>query len=117
MGYDVSENKTLDYPADEMIKSASEVISRLGGKASKKSDPAKGRLEANFNKSIKGEFMNNRVQLEVSIASQSPAQCTVTAEAYPVDPVGMKLMFGVQGKPARRVIDAFFTELDAQLKQ
>ncbi|HEX9926473.1 MAG TPA: hypothetical protein VGD99_27740, partial [Anaerolineae bacterium] len=84
MGYDVTENKTLDHPATETINLAAEVISRLGGKASKKSNPAKGRLEANFNKSIKGEFMNNRVQLEVSIASRSPEQCTVTAEAYPV---------------------------------
>ena len=117
MGYDASENKTLDHPAEATIQSASEVISRLGGKASKKNNPAQGRLEANFNKTIKGEFMNNRVQLEVDIASQSPAQCTVKAAAYPVDPVGMKLTFGVKGKPAQRVIDVFFAELDAQLKQ
>ncbi len=116
MAYEAKQTKTYSYAADEVIRSASMVIANLGGKASKKNDPAKGRLEANFNKKVKGQFMNNRVQLEIKIASQSPEQCTVSALSYPVDPVGQKLLFGVRGKPARRVIDTFFAELDAQFE-
>ena len=84
------------------------------GKKSKKSNPTKGRVDANFNKKIKGDYINNRVQLQVKIDAQSPEQCMVSAMSYPVDPVGQKLAFGVQGEPARVVIDVFFTELDTQ---
>jgi hypothetical protein len=116
MPYEAKATKTYDQPIDDMIKSISEVFGRLGGKASKKNNPAQGYFETNFNKKIKGEYMVNRVQLEVKIDSQSADQCAVTAEAYPVDPVGQKLMFGVRGKPAGFVLDTFFTELEAQLE-
>jgi len=117
MPYEVRATKTYNQPAQETIKLVTRVIEGLGGKSSKKSDPAQGRLEANFNKKIKNDYINNRLQLEVSVGSQSPEQSTISAEAYPVDPIGKKLMFGVMGKPAQQLINAFFAELDANLPQ
>ena len=114
MAYEAKQRKTYNRSAEFISQSVSEIVTNLGGKESKKSNPAKGRLDANFNKKIKGEYINNRIQLQVKIAPQSPEQCLVSAISYPVDPVGQKLAFGVQGEPAKVVIDTFFGELDTQ---
>ena len=111
--YTVKESKTYDRAAGAVIKSATEAIAQLGGSPSKKSKPEEGKLDANFNKKLGSKPLNNRIQLEVSVTSQSPEQCTVSVVAYPVDPVGQKLMFGVQGQPARLVLDAFLEQLGA----
>ena len=111
--YTITESKTYNRAADAVIKSAVEAISQLGGSQTKKSKPAEGRLDANFNKRIGSQPLNNRIQLEVNVTSQSAEQCTVSIVAYPVDPVGQKLMFGVHGQPARAVVDAFLGGLQA----
>lgn len=105
--YTVTESKTYNQPVEAIVKSAVEAISKLGGSQTKKSKPDAGRLDANFNKKIGSTPLNNRIQLEVNVTSQSADQCTVSIVAYPVDPVGQKLMFGVRGEPARAVVDAF----------
>jgi len=115
MSYEAKQTKNYNQAADEITKSASTVLESLGGKASKKNKPEQGRLDVNFNKKLKGKFMNNRVQVQVQITAQSPEQCTIAAQAYPVDPVGMKLTFGVQGKPAHQVLEVFFSELESQI--
>lgn len=112
MSYVVKETKIYNRAADEIIKSAEAAIAQLGGKPSKKNKPAEGRLDANFNKKVGGKPLNNRVQLEVKITSQSPEQCQVAIEAYPVDPIGNKLAFGVQGQPGQVVLDAFLSALE-----
>jgi hypothetical protein len=111
--YTVKESKTYQRAADAVTKSAVDAISQLGGSQSKKSKPEEGRLDANFNKKIGSQPLNNRIQLEVSVSPQSAEQCTVSIVAYPVDPVGQKLMFGVRGEPARAVVDAFLGRLEA----
>ena len=114
MAYEARQRKTYSHSADSISQSISKIVTHLGGKESKKSNPAKGRIDANFNKKIKGQYMNNRIQLQVKVDSQSSEECLVSAMAYPVDPVGQKLAFGVQGEPARFVMDIFFKEMDGE---
>ena len=113
MSYTIKESKTYNRAAEAVVKSATEVINKLGGSQSKRSKPEAGSLEANFNKKVGSQPLNNRIQLEVKIAAQSAEQCTISIVAYPVDPVGQKLMFGVRGQPARTVVDAFLGGLEA----
>jgi hypothetical protein len=115
MSYVVKETKTYNQAADVVTKAAVEVINQIDGKPTKKNKPENGRLDANFNKKVKGAPLNNRIQLEVSITNQSPEQATVSVEAYPVDPVGNKLTFGVRGNPSRVVVDAFWGDLDKRV--
>lgn len=115
MGYTVKETKSYNQPADAVIKVAAEVINQLDGKPTKKNKPENGRLDANFNKKVKDAPLNNRIQLEVSVTSQAPEQSTISVEAYPVDPVGNKLMFGVRGNPSRVVVDAFWGDLNQRI--
>jgi hypothetical protein len=114
MSYIVKKRKIYNRPSGEVIQATSEIINQLGGKQSKKSKSAEGRLDANFNKKIGGKPINNRVQLEVNIKPQSTEQCMVSIIAYPVDPLGNKLGFGVQGDPGRVVVDTFLKNLTTQ---
>ena len=57
----------------------------------------------------------NRVQLIVQVTEQTGGQGALALEAYPVDPLGKKLLFGVMGDPARLVVNAFTVRLDARL--
>jgi hypothetical protein len=102
-------------PAAEVVAAAAEVMTEIEGKLAKGSDPAKGRVEANFNKSVAGKSFGNRVQLIVQVSGQTGAECALALEAYPVDPLGKKLLFGVMGEPARLVVNAFTARLEARL--
>jgi hypothetical protein len=115
MSYTVKETKTYNQAADAVTRAASEIIAQLDGKTTKKNKPENGRLDANFNKKVKGSPLNNRIQLEVTITPSSAEQAAVVVEAYPVDPVGNKLMFGVRGNPSRVVVDAFLGDLDQRV--
>lgn len=111
MSYVAKMRKSYNKPAAEIGRIVSTAVERLGGKESKKSNPVGGYLDANFNKKIGGKPINNRVQLEAKIKADSPEQSTMAVMAYPVDPLGNKLGFGVQGEPAQTVLDAFFNLL------
>lgn len=115
MSYDVNHKQSFNHPAEMVSQSASQLLETLGGKTSQQSDPAKGLLEANFNKKVKSTMLVNRCQLKVKVVAQSPDSCNVLAKAYPVDPMGNKLAFGVRGNAAQVVIDTFFDELKTQL--
>ena len=117
MSYTVKESKSFPRSASDMIASTSQALSALGGKLSRKSKPKAGYFDITFNKKIndKGQkrYINNRVQLHVKIQADSAEQSSLAVEAYPINPIGQKLMFGVRGKPARFVIDTFWAELEA----
>ena len=110
----VKESKAYPRPAAEVASAAAEVVKEIEGKLAKGSDPAQGRVEANFNKSVAGKSFGNRVQLVVRVTGEGN-ESTLALEAYPVDPLGKKLLFGVLGDPARLVVSAFTARLDKRL--
>lgn len=114
MSYIVKKRKVYNQPPSATMKAALAVIDNLGGKQSKKSAPEEGHLNANFNKKVGGQSLPNRVQLEITIKEKA-AQSMVAIIGYPVDPIGNKLSFGVNGDPARTVIDAFLGDLDQRV--
>lgn len=116
MGYDVIQAKSYDRPAAEMSQLAAATVTKLGGRADKKSNPAAGHVEANFNKQVKNQMLVNRIQLVLKVEPVSAESSQVSVLAFPVDPLGNKLMFGVRGNAARTVVDCFFGELAAQLE-
>jgi hypothetical protein len=115
MPFEVKESKVYARPAAEVVAACAEVMKEIEGKMAKTSDPAKGRVEANFNKSVAGKSFGNRVQLVVQVTGQTGTDCALALEAYPVDPLGKKLLFGVMGDPARLVVKAFTERLEARL--
>lgn len=114
MAYDINQAKTYQQPAQAMSQLAAAVATRLGGKADKKNNPMAGHIQVTFNKQVKNQMLPNRVQLVVKLESVSPESSQLSLSAYPVDPLGNKLMFGVRGNATRTVVDTFWAELDAQ---
>jgi hypothetical protein len=112
MAYDINQVKTYNHSTQEMSQVVAGVITKLGGKADKKSNPAAGQLMAIFNKQVKNQMLPNRVQIIVKVEPVSPESSQISMLAYPVDPLGNKLMFGVRGNATRTVVDCFFGELE-----
>ena len=115
MKYQVSERKAFPRPATEVLAAADELVTQLGGKRPRTSAGA-GQVQADFNKAVGGTLFANRVQLVVRVLSDGADQCTTLVEAYPVDPLGQRLQFGVIGDPARLVTRAFWDRLEARLR-
>lgn len=114
MSYDVNAKKSFNYPADQLSAAASDVLVKLGGKPSAKSNPAKGQIEVTFNKKVKDRALVNRCQVRVKIVPQGDST-DLMAKVYPVDPMGAKLTFGVRGDAAQTVMDTFLAELNEVL--
>jgi len=112
-----TEKKRIEYPyaAAQMSAIIAATLRQLGGKESKNTNLSAGILGANFNKKIGKTPFNNRVQVDIRIQPQTDHSCVVLMKAYPVDPVGNKLAFGVQGEPAKMVADTLIQSWEASL--
>jgi hypothetical protein len=117
MSYDVNSQKNYPTSAETASQTASQTLETLGGKLTKNSNPAKGQLEADFNKKVKDQPLPNRCQVRVKIAPAATGGCTVMTKVYPIDPMGNKLTFGVRGDAAQVVSATFAAELEAVLTQ
>ncbi len=116
MSFDVKESKPLARPAAEVLTVAGEVVTQLGGKRPRKDPGVEGQIQADFNKEVGGHSFGNRVQLIIRVVGDGADRCTASVEAYPVDPLGKRLLFGVLGEPARLVTRTFWERLEARLK-
>ena len=114
MSYEVKESKQFSRSGAEVLAVAGELITQLGGKRPKKDPGVAGQVQADFNKEVGGKPFGNRVQLIVRVVDDGPGGCTASVEAYPVDPLGKPLLFGVVGEPARLVTRAFWDRLEAR---
>jgi len=115
MSYAVKDTKELPRSAADVLAAAAEIVSQLGGKRPKKDPDVAGQLQVDFNKEVGGQAFANRVRLIIRVAAADAARCTTSAEAYPVDPLGNRLQFGVIGEPARLVASAFWNRLETRL--
>ncbi len=111
MSYDVNAKKSFNHPAAQLSSTVSDVLVKLGGKPSAKSNPGKGQIEVTFNKKVKDRALVNRCQVRVKIVPQGD-NADLMAKVFPVDPMGAKLTFGVRGDAAQTVMDTFLAELD-----
>jgi hypothetical protein len=92
------------------------VFESLGGTVSKRSNPAKGMFEISFNKKIGNNVLPNRIDLQLKVVPEAADSCNVMAKAYPVDPMGNKLTFGVIGNAAEVVMTTFFAALETKIE-
>jgi hypothetical protein len=79
------------------------------------SDPAKGHLVVKFPKTILGQVLGERTHLTCDVRTVGDATMVVV-DAYPLDAVEQKLMFGARKGVTQAVVDLFLGSLDEQCR-
>lgn len=114
MPYEIHEEKNYSQDARGVYDAALKSVEKLKGQILS-SQPDGLRFEVKFNKTILGRVLGDRTQLACAVRTEG-AGSKVVVDAYPLDAVGRKLMFGARKGVTRTVIDLFFTHLENNLK-
>ena len=114
MAYDIHQEK--DYASDTQLvyEAALKAVEKLGGKFLN-SSPDKKSFEVKFDKTILGQVLGDRTQMTCVIRPDAEGS-RVILDAYPLDAVGRKLMFGARKGVTQTVIDWFTAHLENNLK-
>lgn len=111
---EIQETKTYAQPATAVFEAAVGAVAGLEGQVVRE-DGAAGALEAKFDKKIHGKVLGDRTQIQVAISATGPEASQVTVDAYPIDAVGRKLLFGARKGVTRTVLDWYWAHLEHRL--
>jgi hypothetical protein len=79
------------------------------------SKPEDFRFEVKFDKTLLGKVLGERTNLTCTVQADGE-QSKVVLDAYPLDAVGRKLMFGARKGVTQEVINLFTEHLESNLK-
>lgn len=114
MALNVKTEKTYDAATAKVFEAALGAIGGLEGKVVKQ-DSGKGQIEATFDKKILGKTLGDRTHLDVAVSQGAEGKTVVAIDAYPLDAVGRKLMFGARAGVTETVVSWFFAHLEHRL--
>jgi hypothetical protein len=112
----VQETKNFKATADAVYAAATDAIGGLEGKIFRR-DPTVREIEAKFDKKILGRVLGDRTQIKVIVSSKDDEHSTVSVEAFPLDAVGRRQLFGARKGVTETVVHWFFTHLEHRLKK
>lgn len=95
MPYTVNETNNYEHPPEATYAAALKAIAGLQGKVLAQ-DATAGTLKGQFDKKIHGKVLGDRSQILVSVTAVGNGHSQVAIEAYPINPVGQKLIFGAR---------------------
>jgi hypothetical protein len=109
------QHQEKDYPKDvqSIYQAALKATEKLGGKILS-SAPDKLRLEARFPKVILGKTLGERTQLACEVRAAGDGG-RVVVDAFPLDAVERKLMFGARKGVTLTVVTWFMAHLEHNL--
>lgn len=81
-----------------------------------KNEPEAGQIVAKFKKTILGNVLGDRTQLELILESVTPDETKLALTVYPINPIGQKLQFGARKGVPRKVMTWFLAHVDHHLK-
>jgi hypothetical protein len=114
MTYDVHQEKNYSQDARSVFDAALKSAEKLGGKMLS-SSPNDLRFEVKYDKTILGTVLGDRTQMTCVVQPQENGS-KVVLDAYPLDAVGRKLMFGARKGVTQTVINWFTEYLENNLK-
>ena len=114
MPYTIKEEKGFPVSKDTLSKAVMGAIEGLEGKVLK-NDQESGRIVAKFHKTILGNVLGDRTQLELEFLSGSPEETTLLMTIYPINPVGQPLQFGARKGVPRKVLNWFVAHVEHRL--
>ena len=110
----VQETKTYSAAPDAVYQAAIGAVSGLGGKLAAH-DSAARTLTVKFDKKILGRVLGDRTHVSVVISAADNEPTAVSVEAYPLDAVGQRLLFGARKGVTETVVTWFFAHLEHRL--
>lgn len=114
MPYTIKEKKQYAHPMDAVLKAFVGAVEGLEGTLVSQ-DAVSGKMVAQFNKSIIGKVLGERTQVNVNTCALSSGESELELEAYPLDAVGNKLMFGARKGVTRTVLNWLYAHLENRL--
>jgi hypothetical protein len=114
MPYTVKETRTYEKPKENVYQAAQKAIAGLEGKVLAQ-DADVGTIQGQFDKKIHGKVLGDRSQILIAISGSDGDSNTVAIEAYPINPVGQKLMFGARKGVVPTVVSWFWAHLEHNL--
>jgi len=116
MDYTLKETKNYPGTKEQAFQAIDLAAKGLQGKITKQT-PEKGEFVLFFEKTIHGQTLGDRTQMEVVVSVPEPGQVSFAMQSYPLDPVGRKLMFGARKGVNQTVFTWFQAHLDNQMKK
>ena len=114
MSLNVTTAKTYDAAPGAVFKAALGAIEGLEGKVVRQ-EGGKGQIEATFDKKILGKVLGDRTHIDVSVTQDAEGKSVVAVDAYPLDAVGRRLMFGARKGVTETVVSWFYAHLEHRL--
>lgn len=113
MSFDVHQEKSIPREPQSVFQAGLKVVEKFEGKLVS-SDAAKIRFEARVPKTILGKTLGERTYLACEIRPAGEG-CLVVVDAYPLDAVERKLMFGARKGVTATVVTWFMAHLEHTL--
>ncbi|MBP6469084.1 MAG: hypothetical protein KBE23_02800 [Chloroflexi bacterium] len=112
--FTVTETRTYEQPNDKTYQAALQAIAGLEGKVMSENKGA-GTIKGQFDKKIHGKVLGDRSEILVQVANDADGKSSVAVEAYPINPVGQKLLFGARKGVVPTVVGWFWAHLEHNL--
>jgi len=113
MPFEQHQEKNYPKDAQSIYQAALKVTEKLGGNIIS-STPEKFQVTARFPKVILGQTLGERTELSCSVRADGEGG-TVVVDAFPLDAVERKLMFGARKGVTRTVVTWFIAHLEHNL--
>ena len=115
MPYEKHEEKEYPQDVQSVYAAALKAVETLEGKIATES-PEKFQFEAKFPKTILKNTLGERTHLACVVSSQGDGS-QVVVDAYPLDALERKLMFGARKGVTQTVVTWFMAHLDHHLSK
>ena len=113
MSLDVHQEKSIQRDPQSVFQAGLKAVEKLEGKTVT-SDAAKARFEVKFPKTILGKTLGDRTYLSCEIRPEGDGSLVVV-DAYPLDALERKLLFGARKGVTATVVTWFFAHLEHNL--
>lgn len=114
MPYTINEEKNFSQTPEEVFSAIKAAAAGLEGKILLEDAEAK-QVNIQFHKTIHGQVLGDRTVFQTQVQADD-GSARLVVEAFPVDAVGRKLMFGARKGVTRKVLDWFWAHVDHNLK-
>lgn len=113
MPYEIHQEKSYSQAPGDVHTACLKAVQKLSGKVLSHK-PEEFKIEVKFDKTLLGKVLGDRTNL-TCIVQADGAGSKIVVDAYPLDAVGRKLMFGARPGVTQTVVTWFVAHLENNL--